>query len=180
MRSSGARSSFNISTDNDRRRRRRRGAEIRFDPYMSYNFVVEIHGLLVGGFSEVSGLESHIEMEDYREGGVNHFVHHFPGQTTQSNLILKKGISGFGSLWSWYYDTTQGIIQRKSGTIMMLDDRQIPVMWWNFYNACPTKWTGPAFNASNDEVAFETVELVHQGVSKPLISAAMGAAQQFF
>jgi phage tail-like protein len=152
--------------------------ELRLDPFMSFNFVVELHGLIVAGFSEVSGLESQIEMEDYREGGVNNYVHQLPGQTTQSNLVLTKGITGIGSLWDWYYNTTQGIIQRKNGTIMMLDRRQIPVMWWNFYNACPTKWTGPEFDASSDNVAFESIELVHEGISQPLLSRTLGAGQQ--
>ena len=49
-------------------------------PYLTFNFAVEIEGLLVGGFTEVSGLESEIEVEEYREGGVNGFVHKLPGQ----------------------------------------------------------------------------------------------------
>ena len=145
---------------------------------MTYNFRVEIGGLIAGGFSEVSGLESQIEMEDFREGGLNHYVHHFPAQTTQSNLTLTKGMAGIASLWDWYYNATQGIIQRKHGTIMMMNAQQIPVMWWSFYNACPTKWTGPQFDASSDNVAFEAVEIVHEGISKPLLSAALGATQQ--
>jgi phage tail-like protein len=178
MRSSGARRRANLNTSRQTRQRTREASELRFDPFMSFNFIVELHGLIVGGFSEVSGLESQIETEDYREGGVNNYVHHFPKQTTQSNLVLTKGIAGIGSLWDWYYNTTQGIIQRKNGTIMMLNQQRIPVMWWNFYNAYPTKWTGPQFNASNENVAVEAVELVHEGLSKPLLSQALGAVQQ--
>ena len=152
---------------------------LRLDPFMAYNFRVEIGGLLVGGFSEVSGLESQIEMQDHREGGVNHYVHHFPSQTTQSNLTLTKGIGGIDALWGWYYNATQGIIQRKNGAIMLVNDKQIPVMWWNFRNACPTKWTGPQFDASSDTVAFQSIELVHDGLTKPLLSSALGAAMQF-
>jgi phage tail-like protein len=178
MRSSGARQRSNLNTSRQTRQRTREASELRFDPFMSYNFVVELEGMIVGGFSEVSGLESQIETEDYREGGVNNYVHHFPKQTTQSNLVLTKGIAGIGSLWDWYYNATQGIIQRKNGTIMMLNQQQIPVMWWNFYNAYPTKWTGPQFNASSENVAVEAVELVHEGLSKPLLSQALGAVQQ--
>ena len=178
MRSSGARRRSNLNTSRQTRQRTREASELRFDPFMSYNFVVELEGMIVGGFSEVSGLESQIETEDYREGGVNNYVHHFPKQTTQSNLVLTKGIAGIGSLWDWYYNATQGIIQRKNGTIMMLNQQRIPVMWWSFYNAYPTKWTGPQFNASSENVAVEAVELVHEGLSKPLLSQALGAVQQ--
>lgn len=142
------------------------------DPYMGFNFAIEIESLLAGGFTEVSGLESEIDVEDYQEGGVNGFVHKLPRQTTSANLVLKHGLTDIGSLWNWHYNATQGIIQRKNGTIMLLDRKQIPVMWWNFRNALPVKWTGPDFNAGSDEIAFESIELAHEGLTKPLLGQA--------
>jgi phage tail-like protein len=151
------------------------------DPFVTFNFAVEIEGLLVGGFSEVSGLESEVQVEDLREGGVNTFVHKLPGQTTYANLVLRHGLTAISTLWNWYYNTSQGSIQRKNGTIMLLDPQQIPVMWWNFRNALPVRWTGPDFNAANDTVGFESLELVHEGLTKPLLGQAAalahGAAQ---
>ncbi len=44
------------------------------EPFVVFNFAVEIEGLLVGGFTEVSGLESRIETIDHREGGVNGYA----------------------------------------------------------------------------------------------------------
>lgn len=142
------------------------------DPHTAFNFAVEIEGLLVGGFTQVNGLESDIETDRYKEGGVNDYVHHFPRQTNYSNLVLKHGLTDISSLWNWYYNTTQGSIQRKNGTIMLLDRQQIPVMWWNFRNALPVKWSGPDFDASSETVAFESIELVHEGLSKPLLGQA--------
>lgn len=142
------------------------------DPYMGFNFAIEIEALLVGGFSEVSGLQSEIKMDEYQEGGVNDFIHHLPRQTSYANLVLKHGLTDISSLWNWYYNTTQGIVQRKNGTIMLLDRKQIPVMWWNFRNALPVKWSGPDLNAGSDEVAFESIELVHEGLTKPLLGQA--------
>jgi phage tail-like protein len=146
------------------------------EPFQTFNFAVEIEGLLVGGFTEVSGLESEIQFEDYREGGVNGFTHKLPGPTSYSNLQLKHGLTAISTLWNWYYNTTQGIIQRKNGTIMLLDPRQIPVMWWNFRNALPVRWSGPTFNAASDEVGFEALELVHEGLTKPLLGQAAALA----
>ena len=54
---------------------------MRSDPYQGCNFVIEIEGLLVGGFSECSGLEVETELVDYREGGVNDYIHRFAGGT---------------------------------------------------------------------------------------------------
>lgn len=142
-------------------------------PYQTFNFAVEIEGLLVGGFSEVSGLEGTIEVEEYREGGVNGFVHQLPVRTSHANLVLSRGLTSVSTLWNWYYNTTLGSIQRRNGTLMLLDARQLPVMWWNFRNALPVRWTGPAFSATSDEVAVETLELAHEGLTRPLLGQAV-------
>ena len=146
-------------------------------PFLTFNFAVEIEGLLVGGFSQVDGLESEVQVEEYQEGGVNGYVHKLPGHTTHANLVLRHGLTGLSTLWSWCYDTTQGAIQRRNGTIMLLDRRQIPVMWWNFRNALPVRWSGPSLNATSDEVGVESIELVHEGLSKPLLGQAAALAQ---
>ena len=148
-----------------------------FNPHPVFNFAVEIEGMIVGGFTEVEGLESEIEVEDYQEGGVNGYVHKLPRQTSYSPLTLKRGLTGMSSLWNWYHMASEGVIMRKNGTIMLLDPQQIPVMWWNFRNALPTKWTGPTFDASSDEVGFESIELVHEGFTKPIVSQALAFAQ---
>jgi phage tail-like protein len=147
------------------------------EPFMTFNFAVEIEGLLIGGFTEVSGLESHIELEPYQEGGVNNYVHQLPKSVNHNNIVLKHGLTAISTLWNWYDNTARGIIQRKNGTIMLLDRRQIPVMWWNFRNALPASWIGPTFSASSDEVGFESIELAHEGLTKPLLGQAAALAQ---
>jgi phage tail-like protein len=152
----------------------REAQSLRSDPYMAFSFVVEIEGLLVGGFSEVSGLESEITVEEYQEGGLNGYVHKLPGPAKYPNLVLSHGLTDIDSLWAWYHEVSRGIIQRKNGTIMLLDRRRVPAMWWNFRQAYPVKWVGPKFNASSaTEVAVEQVELVHQGLSKPAASGRL-------
>ncbi|MGK7876556.1 MAG: phage tail protein [Xenococcaceae cyanobacterium] len=145
----------------------------RLDPYQGFNFLIEIEGLVTGGFSEVRGLESEIEVEQHREGGENQYIHQLPGPTRYpSRLILKHGLTDIDSLWNWYSATSQGIIWRKNGTIMLLDHQHIPAMYWNFKQALPVKWTGPELDASSDRVVFETIELVHKGITKPILSQA--------
>ena len=136
------------------------------DPYMSYNFAVEIGGVVLGGFSEVSGLSSEIELESYEEGGRNGFVHKFPKHTTYPNLVLSRGLVNTDLFHFWYRTTSKGLIQQLNGTILLLNSRQIPMMWWTFKKAYPVKWEGPQFNASSDDIAVEKIELVHQGISK--------------
>jgi len=54
---------------------------IRNDPYMAFNFLVEIEGLVVGGFTEVTGLQIETVVETYREGGLNEYEHKLAGPT---------------------------------------------------------------------------------------------------
>jgi phage tail-like protein len=134
---------------------------------MGFNFTVEIEGLTVGGFSEVTGLSSKIELESYAEGGVNHRLHYFPKYVSYPNLVLIRGLGERDDLWKWYEDVTRGKIRLLNGTIMVRDSKQSKLMGWNFKKAYPVVWDGPQLNASNgSEVAFERMELVHRGVYK--------------
>jgi len=150
---------------------------VRNDPYASFNFLVEIEGLLVGGFSEVSGLQLESELQDYREGGQNGFIHRLPGPMRYpQNLTLKRGLTDIDTLWAWQQDVAQGIIKRRNGTIYLLSRMGIPTMWWDFLAAYPVKWTGPEFKADSNSLAFEAVELTHRGLSKPSIADLAGKA----
>jgi len=144
---------------------------VRLDPFLNFSFFVEIEGLLVGGFSEVTGLESEIEVTAYREGGQNEYIHQLPGPTRYpQNIVLKHGLTINGLLWDWYQSVTQGVIQRKNGTIYLLDTSWIPVVQWDFRAAYPVKWTGPELRAESPGVAIETLSLAHRGIVKPALS----------
>jgi phage tail-like protein len=137
----------------------------RRDPYQAFNFVVEVEGILAGGFSECTGLQAEIESATYPEGGVNEYVHQFWGRTKYPALVLRRGVTSIDALWSWYAEVAQGKIERKNGTIYLLDRQHHSVMAWNFSQAFPVKWTGPELRADSATVAFESVELVHRGLS---------------
>lgn len=154
---------------------------MRNDPYLSFNFLVEIEGLIVGGFSEVSGLQVETEIETYREGGLNDYEHKLVGPTHYpSNLVLKHGLTDIDTLWDWHQDVTRGKIERKSGTIYLLDSLRAPAMWWDFKESLPVKWSGPEFRAESGAVAVETIELVHRGISKPSASSLLSATRGLF
>jgi phage tail-like protein len=138
----------------------------RKDPYLAFNFAVEIHGLVVGGFAEVSGLQAEIEVQDYREGGVNEFIHKRAGPARYpSNLTLKKGMTTTKTLWTWYCDVMQGKVERKNVSVMLMNSAGDEVQRWNFQKAYPVKWVGPNLKASAAEVAIETLELAHDGLA---------------
>lgn len=146
---------------------------VRADPYQAFNFLVEIEGILAGGFSECSGLQVETEFTDYREGGLNEYVHRFAGPTKYPPLILKHGLTLIDGLWAWHQDIVEGKIERHSGTIYLLDKKRMPVMWWDFKEAFPVKWTGPTLRADSANVAIESVELSHRGLSRPRLASAL-------
>lgn len=154
---------------------------IRNDPYMAFNFLVEIEGLVVGGFTDVTGLQGETEVFPHREGGLNEYVHQLPGPMRYpQNLQLKYGVTDLPTLWLWFHDVSQGLVKRKNGTIYLLDRQGLPAMWWDFLQAYPVRWIGPELRAGNNAVAVETMELAHNGIVKPqdstLFSAARGIA----
>lgn len=141
--------------------------EARKDPYLRYNFVVEIEGLVAGGFQEVTGLQSEIEVEDYREGGLNDYIHRRAGPVKYpGNLLLRRGITDSKTLWNWYCTTAQGQIRRRNMSIILLDTAGQEKVRWNLAQAYPVKWSGPELRSLTSEVVVETIELVHNGISK--------------
>jgi phage tail-like protein len=129
-----------------------------------FRFKVELDGLLVGGFSEVTGLQAETALQEYQEGGVNNYVHQFPKQTKFPKIVLKRGLTGSGDLWEWYESVIAGKVKRKNGSIIMYSRSGHEVCRWNFFDAYPVKWAGPDFNATNNNVAIESIELVHNGL----------------
>jgi phage tail-like protein len=137
------------------------------DPYPAFKFLVEIKGLVVGGFAEVSGLQIEVEVQTYQEGGLNEYEHKLAGPTRYpSNLVLKRGLVDADTLWSWHQDVMRGVITRRNGSIMLLDQAGEEQWRWNFVEAYPVRWVGPELRADTAAVAIETLELVHRGLTK--------------
>jgi phage tail-like protein len=150
----------------------------RQDPYLPFNFLVEIDGLLTGGFQRVSGLESQIEVKEYAEGGVNGYLHQLPGTTRYPHLVLTHGLTNVETLWNWYDGVSRGVVVRRNLTIYLLDAQRTPAMWWDVKDALPIKWSGPTFDAGGSaEVAVESLELAHRGITKPALGRALSAAR---
>lgn len=138
----------------------------RTDPYRNYRFTVEIDSLIVGGFTEVEGLERELQTEEYEEGGRNHFTHTLPDRMTHPTLTLRRGLTDSDAFWGWIQDVTYGTIERKSGRLVVMDETGREVWGWEFREAYPVRWSGPDFRADQGAVAIETVELAHRGLSK--------------
>jgi phage tail-like protein len=149
---------------------------VRADPFQGFNFLIEIEGILAGGFSECSGLQVETEVVEFAEGGNNDFVHQFAGRTKYPPLILKHGITLIDGLWSWHQDVTKGTIKRRNATIYLLNKERLPMIWWDVKQALPVKWTGPDLRAESGSVAFESLDLRHKGLGRPSVAGAIAGA----
>jgi len=147
-------------------RKKAAATRARKDPYRGYNFKLEIDGISRAGFRECSGLDVTSDAIDYREGTDKAYsVGKLPGQSMYTVIILKRGITDDHSLWAWHKQVADGKIERKNGSVVLMSSGKEKIRW-NFTNGWPAKWTGPSFNATANEVAVETLEIVHEGVTK--------------
>ena len=148
------------------------------DPALAYNFTLSMSesagvGALISlaatvppkaGFAECSGLEVSIQPESYAEGGNNGTTLKFVGRADWSNLKLRKGVVTSADLWRWHQDYIEGNGKRRDGVISLLDDRGESVRNWRFSRGLPVRWSGPEMDASQSRVAFEEIEIAHEGL----------------
>jgi phage tail-like protein len=136
----------------------------RNDPFAAFNFLVEIDGVTVAGFSECSGLSTESDVIEYRTGSEPPTVRKIPGLDKYANLVLKRGYTQTKELWNWRKLVIDGKTQRRSGSIVLQDESRKEALRWNFREGWPKKWDGPTFNAKTNEVAIEMMEIAHEGL----------------
>lgn len=161
---------------------------LRNDPVLGCNFLVSlidsgstlaavgsaVQAAVLGGFSECSGLESSLQVEEYKEGGRNDAVLKFPTRAQWGNITLKRGVTADAGLWEWYYGFVRGRGRRRDGLIVLQNDARLPVAVWRFCRGLPVKWTGPGMNAAQNAVAVESLEIAHEGLTWVSAAGAVG------
>jgi phage tail-like protein len=149
---------------------------MRSDPFATYKFHVEVDGIEGAAFSECSGLDMSVDVLEQPEGGLNEYIHKFPGRTRWSNVTLKRGISVNDALFNWYMDTLKSFnagngVKLKNVTITLysisssVNMETVKTKMFHLSNAFPVKWTGPNFKTDEAAFAVETLELAHHGIT---------------
>lgn len=135
-------------------------------PHGKFRYKVEIDGLDAGGFSEASGFDASIDVIEYREGDMVQTPMKIPGLKKYGNITLKQGLVDSTVLYDWITAGINGAVERKTITITLLDQEEAPAASWQVINAWPTKYTAPDFNATSSEIAIETLEIAHEGMTR--------------
>lgn len=136
-------------------------------PYRNFRFRLEIDGLDAGSFSEVSGFDATIDVVEYRAGDDPAITPtKLPGLVKYGNITLKWGAAETMVLYDWLIDVTEGTIEKKTVTLTALDEEGSPAASWRCINAWPVKYTAPDFNGTASEIAIETIELAHEGMTR--------------
>jgi len=113
-------------------------------------------------FQSVSGISSTIETEEITEGGENLFVHKLPKRVTYGNLILKRGMV-IGSPLNIEFKEAMSIMKFSPSRVlvMLLDRQDTPIASWLFLNTYPVKWEVSNLDATQNQVAIDTMELAY-------------------
>ena len=135
-------------------------------PLPKFHFQVKWDAQVMS-FQEVSGLDIQSEEIKYRSGDSPLFsVIKMPGMTKFGNVTMKKGIfKGDNKFWDWISQIKMNTVKRLPVTISLLDEEGKPTMVWTLSNAWPTKVSGTDLKAEGNEVAIETIEIAHEGLT---------------
>jgi phage tail-like protein len=140
------------------------------DAVAGHLWQVEIDGVSIAQFKELSGIASEVQVIEHREnkaGGVQ-VVKKLPGLVSSGNITLKKGKTEDKSLWQWLKQVQDGDIAgaRKNGSVVLYDyTRQGEVARWNFVNAWPSSVSLGGLAAGSSDVLVEECTITHEGLS---------------
>jgi phage tail-like protein len=135
-------------------------------PLAKFHFRVEWGGERLG-FTEVTGLDMQAEAIEYREGSSPEYSKiKMPGLHKFSNITLKRGsIAGDSDFYKWVNTISLNQVERRDIIISLLNETHSPVLTWKAKNTFPVKLQASDLKADGNEVAIESIELAHEGLS---------------
>lgn len=137
----------------------------RQDPFRGFRYLIEMEGLVSGGFLRVKGMSREVRVESYREGGVNQYEHKLASSVTYPNLVLERGLAQ-DDLWKWAQAAADGDVQRRNLWIRLQDEANDRAWAWEVEQAIPVKWSASDLDATSQQVVVESLELAHHGLRK--------------
>ncbi|MDN3514406.1 MAG: phage tail protein [Candidatus Brocadia sp.] len=119
-------------------------------------------------FQTVSGLTVEYDMEEYKEGGENRFVHKLPVRTKYADLVLKRGMLTDSEVIRWFLKAFRDReFKPTEVSIILMNEKSEPLRTWNVAHAIPRKWVVSDLNANENSVVIETMELSYRYFTIP-------------
>jgi phage tail-like protein len=140
------------------------------DPLVSAWFAIEFQGQIKGAFRECTGLGSENALVEYKASNEKgeYVMLHLPGRMKWNDIVLKRGITDDMDMWKWRKLVEQGKIDeaRKNGSVIMFSTDGKEMARWDLVRAWPSKLSGPAANAGDNQVAIEELTITHEGYER--------------
>lgn len=136
-------------------------------PLPKFRFTVDWGSQTNIAFQEVTGLEAETQIIEYRAGNSPIFsTIKMPGIAKYGNVTMKRGIFvNDNTFWNWYKQITMNTIARINVVIKLLDETGKVTMMWTLNNAWPTKISGTDLKSDGNEVAVQSIEIAHEGLT---------------
>jgi phage tail-like protein len=139
------------------------------DALAGYSFSVEIDGVSIAQFREISGISAEIQVIEHREnkqGGLP-LMKKLPGAKKYGDLTLKRGRTDNKAIWDWVKKVQDGDIDsaRKNGSIVLFDYKHGETSRFNFTNGWPSKVSLGALQAGGNDVLVEECVITHEGIA---------------
>ncbi|MFC5696182.1 phage tail protein [Pseudomonas sp. GCM10022186] len=135
-------------------------------PLPKFHFQVQWGGARIG-FTEISGLDVETEVIEYRDGALREFSKmKIPGMQKYPNVTMKRGVfKSDNDYFNWWNTVSLNTVERRDIIVSLLNEAHEPVMVWKIKNAWPTKIGSTDLKADGNEIAIESIELAHDGLS---------------
>ncbi len=139
------------------------------DPLVSFQYKIDVGGVITGYFTECSGLGSETELVQHKvqEGNVD-IIQMLPGRLKWDHIKLKRGITNQLDFWDWRQMVEKGDLAgaRMNGSVFMLDQEGVEIAQWDFENGWPMKVSGPDLKADSNAFGVEEITIVHEGIKR--------------
>ena len=136
-------------------------------PLPKFYFMVDWGSTTNIPFQEINGLDIESEPIEYRHGNSPVFSKiSMPGMIKNNKVIMKKGVfAKDNAFWDWFVKIKMNTIERQNVVIKLLDDGGNPTLTWTLLNAWPSKISSIDLKSDGSEVAIESIEIIHEGLT---------------
>jgi phage tail-like protein len=140
------------------------------DALVAQHFAIEIGGIEVAQFSEISGLGSELDVVELKENTPDGklIIHKLPGAEKPPTITLKRAKSSSRDLYDWHKAMLDGRVgdARKEGSVVLKDFENTEVSRYNFTGAWVSKVTLGTLKSGSNEVLMEEVSIVCEHVER--------------